>query len=113
MRGGAANPVRVRYPKLVQVRWISHRHLARARVVHCRGERLQLTRRGVPCQERETMVWGDFQFNQKGSERWEHIVHDPYHFFRLHRLISKESSPLIRHGVHPLHKAFGLVHGLS
>ncbi len=30
MRGGAANPVRLRYTKLGKVRWISHRDVARA-----------------------------------------------------------------------------------
>lgn len=30
MRGGAANPVRIRYTKLGKVRWISHRDVARA-----------------------------------------------------------------------------------
>lgn len=30
MRGGAANPVRIRYTKLGKIRWISHRDVARA-----------------------------------------------------------------------------------
>ena len=30
MRGGAANPVRLRYTKLGKIRWISHRNVARA-----------------------------------------------------------------------------------
>ncbi len=68
---------------------------------------------GAPRHEREHLVDSHFHLNQHGPEPGQNRAHDAHHLFRLHRFIGKTPSPLVRHGVHPLHNPFDLGHHLS